>query len=399
MVFDVGQAAWAVVELAPHVIGIIDCGAASASYATRVCATLRDRLEDDSDMVIAFLLISHFDVDHCSGIATLLEDEVIRERIRCVVCNRLELRALLRYVRREVRPKSGVASHHRLGPTLRSLLLLQRFIDDRSSEIRSFHREVVAPSGSDPSRFPVRLKFPEIPEGVEIDLYAPSQRLIDRTMTRLGRSELAAPLAKVLGLDRSSRWNTASCVVAVSYAGSRVLFPGDADSETWDEIFGSIQAEGCESDAVVAAHHGARLGEKGGESFDRVVWRRVLRQGAAVAISHGCDNRYGHPHEDTVDAIRQCGAHVLCTQRKTALYSPDWEYVFDFETVGLALDLDPRGRNIEQGGRPPFRKREGSIPCCGDIQITQSDEGLKAEGTRFDWRERDKQPGCCQFES
>jgi beta-lactamase superfamily II metal-dependent hydrolase len=193
----------------------------------------------------------------------------------------------------------------------------------------------------------------------------------------------------VLRLDRSSRWNTASFVVAVGYAGRRMLFPGDADSETWEEIFTAVGDADCDSDVVVAAHHGARVGERNGESYDRVVWKRALRPGGTVVISHGCDNQYAHPHNDTIEEIRRCNGEILCTQRKTMLDMPDPGLTFDFETVGMAL-------NVGSPGKVSYR-REGGAPCCGDIEITLSDEGVTAAGARSEWRDRQNLPGCCQF--
>jgi hypothetical protein len=158
------------------------------------------------------------------------------------------------------------------------------------------------------------------------------------------------------------RWNSAGIVILAEVGNRRVLLPGDADARTWEEILARIGAEPIDCDIVVAWHHGGQLGRRGQEDYDGLIWSRVLKSGAKVAISHGGATQYGHPHEATIAAVLNARGTAYCTRLK---YQPA-------STTFVRATAFPRarfGESLEGGGgaQPVIYRR---VPqCCGDIRI------------------------------
>src|SRR5688572_805028 len=111
VVFDVGQAASAVLRLTRSEFAIIDCGLGRHVTRNPVLEYLRKAIAEDSKTSIRFLAISHLDLDHISGLEELLGDPAIASRIERVYCNDLEYRALWDAVQKRVIPGSGVTKH------------------------------------------------------------------------------------------------------------------------------------------------------------------------------------------------------------------------------------------------------------------------------------------------
>ena len=59
------------------------------------------------------------------------------------------------------------------------------------------------------------------------------------------------------------------------------------------------------------AHHGSKYST--GEDFLRVVNPKI------ALISAGRDNRYGHPHEELLKRLENCGAEILITWESGAV--------------------------------------------------------------------------------
>jgi len=168
-------------------------------------------------------------------------------------------------------------------------------------------------------------------------------------------------------------WNGASAVVSVEHQGRRILFCGDANEATWQEILRRIASdEAVKSDVVVAWHHGAKLGKVKGSDYDKLVWSRVLRRvkrndRTVVVISHGCNNRYGHPHEETIWSAVDAGGEILCTKLKFRSDSENVDHDEACAGLGYAVDYDePSDVEIYKAG-------DGA--CSGDTTIEVGNRG------------------------
>lgn len=95
--------------------------------------------------------------------------------------------------------------------------------------------------------------------------------------------------------------NNNSVVVLVTHGTNKFLFMGDAEAEAEEDILrggGDVKA-----DVIKVGHHGSRYSSS--ESFLQAVTP------AYAVISCGEDNRYGHPHAETLNTLRAMGVEVF----------------------------------------------------------------------------------------
>lgn len=103
--------------------------------------------------------------------------------------------------------------------------------------------------------------------------------------------------------------NAASLVFRLEVGQFSVLLTGDLEKEG-EEL---LVQEGIESvDVLKVGHHGSRNGT--GETL-----LERLKPGTAV-VSAGKNNRYGHPHRDTVRRLKDSGCRIYETSRQGMLW-------------------------------------------------------------------------------
>lgn len=120
---------------------------------------------------------------------------------------------------------------------------------------------------------------------------------------RQGKTEILC-LAPSEQLAEEPGSNGASMVLRVSYGSFSILLTGDLEGKGEEELLSSGLCSRCT--VLKAAHHGSR--NSGSEAF--------LEQTApkAALISAGQENRYGHPHEETLKRLQDCGCSIYSTQ-------------------------------------------------------------------------------------
>jgi beta-lactamase superfamily II metal-dependent hydrolase len=385
-VLDVGQGASVILDFGRHRYGIVDCGGTTGGPDAAVVRFIKQARKASSSMRIAFLLITHLDLDHVKAIGSLLADRELGQRIERVYCNDLAYRKLLQALRGALTPQDGCASNPSNQSAMRALHYLGELIQQQAQRHRDFHHECVAPEGSDVERYPVRLRVPGLDEEFEINLWAPSQRLRNIATQSIGRPPLELRRAVFAGREIDT-WNTASVVMTVGVAGRQILLAGDATHQTWEEILERAGSRWGGADVVVAWHHGGRLGFKKGVDYDALVWERVLtRAGKVVCISCGSRNHYGHPHAETLTAVRDQNGHVYCTQRhhrQRDLHRPvrtDDQHTMFLRTIA----------------KSPLRIEHDDDQCCGNIVVDVGPlNELTVTCSTADCADRLTRAGCC----
>ncbi|HTE49061.1 MAG TPA: ComEC/Rec2 family competence protein [Candidatus Paceibacterota bacterium] len=112
----------------------------------------------------------------------------------------------------------------------------------------------------------------------------------------------------ILFPDRDvSLWasNDGSIVARLSYGETSVMLTGDATTKTEKIILGENSLAMLQSDILKVGHHGSRTSTS--EAFVKAVSPEV------ALISDGKDNKYGHPHQDTLDTLASFGAKIFRT--------------------------------------------------------------------------------------
>jgi competence protein ComEC len=109
---------------------------------------------------------------------------------------------------------------------------------------------------------------------------------------------------------RSGRANDASCVVAITAGGMRVLLTGDIEADAEGDLLASAR-DALPADVLLVPHHGSRT------SSTQEWIAAVAPQYAVVAA--GYRNRFGHPKEDVLARYLARGTTVLRTDHDGAL--------------------------------------------------------------------------------
>lgn len=103
--------------------------------------------------------------------------------------------------------------------------------------------------------------------------------------------------------------NETSLVLDLSYGDFDMLFTGDVEGEGEQNLIDSGVLK--EYDVLKAAHHGSK--NSGTEEF------LGLTKPSYAVISAGVDNRYGHPHAETIRRLQEAGCRVCSTQDNGAI--------------------------------------------------------------------------------
>lgn len=103
--------------------------------------------------------------------------------------------------------------------------------------------------------------------------------------------------------------NESSLVLKVQYGGFRLLLTGDVEQAGEELLCACEEIEDCT--VLKVAHHGSRNAT--GEAFLKKV------NPAYAVISSGVGNRYGHPHEETVERLDRQACQIFGTANQGAI--------------------------------------------------------------------------------
>ncbi|MEI7709607.1 MAG: ComEC/Rec2 family competence protein [bacterium] len=112
----------------------------------------------------------------------------------------------------------------------------------------------------------------------------------------------------ILFPDRDvSTWssNDGSVVAKLSYGATSIMLTGDATAKTEKIILENNSPTMLKSTVLKVGHHGSKTSTS--SEFVKAV------APAYALISDGKDNKYGHPHKQTLDTLGQFGAKILRT--------------------------------------------------------------------------------------
>lgn len=98
--------------------------------------------------------------------------------------------------------------------------------------------------------------------------------------------------------------NDGSIIGQLVYGSSTIMFTGDAPNATEEYVLLLDEAR-LKSDILKAGHHGSKTSAS--ESFISAIASQY------AVISAGLDNRYGHPHQETLDLFQKLGIKTLIT--------------------------------------------------------------------------------------
>lgn len=105
---------------------------------------------------------------------------------------------------------------------------------------------------------------------------------------------------------------SSACFLAEFANGMTLLLTGDVEGEGEQELVRQLQARNISQvDLLKCAHHGSK-GTTGADFLKQV-------KPVYTIISCGRNNRYGHPHAETLERLQTCGSEVLRTDLQGAI--------------------------------------------------------------------------------
>lgn len=160
-------------------------------------------------------------------------------------------------------------------------------------------------------------------------------------------------------LSEYSDLNNYSAVIMLIYYNNKFLFTGDAETVVEEGLTGDISC-----DVLNVGHHGSNT------SSSKEFLKAAIPKYAV--ISCGKDNKYGHPHTETIDRLNDIGAAVIRT---------DISGTIVIESDGNSINLTDNGiaqppvtsSAVESGsGTVKFILNSSSkkihLPSCGSVK-------------------------------
>lgn len=127
--------------------------------------------------------------------------------------------------------------------------------------------------------------------------------------------EILFPDRNVLGLDT----NDGSIIGKLVYGTTSFLFPGDAPKAI-EEYLAYLDTERLNVDVLKVGHHGSKT-----STSEALLG---FASPAMAVISAGKDNRYGHPHQEVLDRLKQFEVETFGTyERGIVVMESDGETV------------------------------------------------------------------------
>jgi competence protein ComEC len=99
--------------------------------------------------------------------------------------------------------------------------------------------------------------------------------------------------------------NDGSVVGRLTYGNTSIMLTGDATAKTEKIILSENDKNELKSEVLKVGHHGSRTSTS-------VSFAEAIAPTYAL-ISDGKDNKYGHPHQETLDTLAGLGAKIFRT--------------------------------------------------------------------------------------
>ncbi|OGR67720.1 MAG: hypothetical protein A2X30_09360 [Elusimicrobia bacterium GWB2_63_16] len=113
-------------------------------------------------------------------------------------------------------------------------------------------------------------------------------------------------------MHENDETNNCSLVIRLYYNGNGILLTGDANSEIEAEMLRHFKS-GLQSNILKVGHHGSRT------STSDAFLARVRPDYAFISV--GQNNKYGHPHQETLSRLINAGAQIYLTTAGTQSFT------------------------------------------------------------------------------
>lgn len=156
--------------------------------------------------------------------------------------------------------------------------------------------------------------------GTHVAVIEPGQNIKEGNMSitciQPGNPETEAGNGEAEGRDAEEGYepgNAASMVLAVKFGEFDMLLTGDVEGEGEEQLTRQLEEQyrNCTWEILKVAHHGSKNSST--EEFLRQI------KPVYAFISAGQENRYGHPHQETIERLADIGGKIYSTQENGAI--------------------------------------------------------------------------------
>ena len=162
--------------------------------------------------------------------------------------------------------------------------------------------------------------------------------------------DLAGSTFEVLSVANTNDPNNNSIVLLYTNGNDKILLMGDAEKEVEQNLnVGDI-------DLLKVGHHGSY------SSSSKLFIDKINPEYAVILV--GEDNKYGHPHKETMDTLKEKGIEVHRSDECGDIM---------FTSTGNGLEVDCKEGSYSTGASSKYNKTENTIKTESNISSIQNE--------------------------
>ena len=162
--------------------------------------------------------------------------------------------------------------------------------------------------------------------------------------------DLAGSTFEVLSVANTNDPNNNSIVLLYTNGNDKILLMGDAEKEVEQNLnVGDI-------DLLKVGHHGSY------SSSSKLFMDKINPEYAVILV--GEDNKYGHPHKETMDTLKEKGIEVHRSDECGDIM---------FTSTGNGLEVDCKEGSYSTGASSKYNKTENTIKTESNISSIQNE--------------------------
>lgn len=167
------------------------------------------------------------------------------------------------------------------------------------------------------------------------------------------KAEILAP-----NKDKYEETNNYSAVLKLEYGDTSFLFTGDAEKEVEEEILAS--GTNIDIDVLKLGHHGSSSSTTA----------EFLKKTSPnyIVISVGNDNKYGHPHQETIDKINKLNVPIYRTDKNGTIVA-----FSDGQKITFKTDKESAKKLSKPQSSPVKEESTTIVSNLNDVKITNID--------------------------
>jgi beta-lactamase superfamily II metal-dependent hydrolase len=167
--------------------------------------------------------------------------------------------------------------------------------------------------------------------------------------------------------------NQTSAILLLDVWDTRIVFGADSWLGQWQKIRAE-HGKPLECDILAVPHHGGNVGQANDGGDLEWLYSEAIQAEYAV-ISVGSNNRYEHPDEAVIRALRLSGATVICTQM-TEKCCTKLEQV----RHGMLSPLETIRDSVSQAEFAANTRRSRRVACAGTVVAEINAQGVRIRG-------------------